>query len=112
MIKKLTIHYFSKSVFNEVEALPSGILARYLYLIQRMQDTGSANLGFPHTEKIDDDIFEIRAKSKEGIGRVFYCTMKSNQIWVLHSFVKKTQKIPRKELDIANERLRELKNER
>ncbi|MCC2624625.1 MAG: Phage derived protein Gp49-like [Burkholderiales bacterium] len=38
--------------------------------------------------------------------------MKSNQIWVLHSFVKKTQKIPKNELDIANERLRELKNER
>ncbi|MCC2624626.1 MAG: hypothetical protein K0R14_499 [Burkholderiales bacterium] len=51
-MKKLTIHYFSKSVLYKVEALPSGILARYLYLIQRMQDTGSANLGFPLLKKL------------------------------------------------------------
>ena len=34
-----------------------------------------ANLGMPHTKAMKDGLFEMRMKSKEGIGRVFYCTL-------------------------------------
>ena len=72
-------------------ALPSGIQARYIHLTQRMSIYG-ANLGMPHTKSIKDGLFELRMKSKEGIGRVFYCTLKGRRIVMLHSFIKKTQK--------------------
>jgi phage-related protein len=55
-------------------------------------------------------LFELRAKGKEGIGRVFYCTQVGQTIVVLHSFVKKTQKTPDNELLIATRRLKEVKN--
>ncbi|MCI5139905.1 MAG: type II toxin-antitoxin system RelE/ParE family toxin, partial [Candidatus Electrothrix sp. AR1] len=48
-------------------------------------------------------------KSKEGIGRVFYCTAVNQQIVMLHSFVKKSQKIPRRELNLALKRMKEVK---
>jgi phage-related protein len=55
-------------------------------------------------------LFELRPKGPEGIGRVFYCTQVGQMIVVLHSFVKKTQKTPNNELDIATRRLKEVKN--
>ncbi|WP_043276676.1 type II toxin-antitoxin system RelE/ParE family toxin, partial [Burkholderia pseudomallei] len=42
--------------------------------------------------------------------RVFYCTHVGQQVVVLHSFVKKTQETPQRELRIAQARLREVRN--
>jgi phage-related protein len=42
---------------------------------------------------------------------IIYCTQMNQQIVILHSFVKKTQKIPLKELRIAKTRMNEVKNE-
>jgi phage-related protein len=66
------------------------------------------NLGMPHTRFMGEKLFEIRLKSKEGIGRVFYCTRVGQRITMLHMFVKKSEKTPEKELRVARERLREV----
>jgi len=50
----------------------------------------------------------IRAKGQEGIGRSLYCMMKGQEIVILHSFIKKTQKTPKKELDLAKKRMKEV----
>ncbi|MDD5227694.1 MAG: type II toxin-antitoxin system RelE/ParE family toxin [Methylococcales bacterium] len=42
------------------------------------------------------------------MARTFHCTKVDKKIIVLHVFVKKTQKIPTKELKIALERLKEV----
>ena len=68
------------------------------------------NIGMPYTKALGDGLFEIRLKGQEGIARVFYCTMVDKNIVILHSFVKKTDKIPSKELDISIKRKKELKN--
>ncbi len=73
-----------------------------------IEEFGS-NLGQPYTSKIEKDLFEIRAKGVEGIGRSLFCTTKGAKIVILHSFIKKTQKIPKKELSIARKKLKELK---
>jgi len=51
---------------------------------------------------------EIRAKGQEGIGRSFFCTIKGNEVVILHSFIKKTNKTPKKELEIAQKRMKEV----
>jgi len=68
-----------------------------------------SNLGLPHTKSLNNGLFELRLKSKEGIGRVFYCTKVGKNIVMLHSFIKKSQKIPKTEMAIAQKRLREVK---
>lgn len=70
-----------------------------------------SNLGQPHTKAFGDGLFELRVKSAEGIGRVFYCAVIGKKIFMLHSFIKKTQKIPHKEMEIAIARMKEIKNE-
>jgi phage-related protein len=67
------------------------------------------NLGMPHTKALKGGLFELRVKSKEGIARILYCTKIGNVIVMLHVFIKKTQKIPKKELKIAYTRMKEVK---
>ncbi|UJB71829.1 type II toxin-antitoxin system RelE/ParE family toxin [Acaryochloris sp. 'Moss Beach'] len=102
-MKALT--YFCQAI--RVLALPPGLLARYLRLTDLMLEFGP-NLGMPHTRSMGDRLFELRVKSKEGIARVFYCTLVGEKIVMLHSFVKKTQKTPKQELQIARRRLKEV----
>jgi phage-related protein len=53
-------------------------------------------------------LFELRIKAAEGIARVFYCTVVGRRIVVLHEFVKKSDKTPRKELETARRRMKEV----
>ncbi|WP_236026198.1 type II toxin-antitoxin system RelE/ParE family toxin [Geomonas azotofigens] len=66
------------------------------------------NLGMPHTRALGNGLFEIRAKAEEGIGRAFFCTMVGRKIVILHSFIKKTDKTPKRQLEIALTRLKEV----
>lgn len=88
--------------------LPATLQARYIGLTNRMIMYGP-NLGLPHTDSFGSGLFELRIKGAEGIARVFFCTLVRQEIVMLHSFIKKTQKTPGKELKIAKERMKELK---
>ena len=90
-------------------ALPDTLAARYVVLTRRMVALGP-NLGEPHTKAFGEGLFELRLKGAEGIARVFYCTLIGRRVVMLHSFVKKTNKTPPRELDIAQSRMKEIKH--
>lgn len=48
---------------------------------------------------------------RDGIARGIYATHAGQRLTVLHVFAKKTQKTPRKAIDIAAQRLRRLNDE-
>ena len=102
------ITYYSQEVQDEIVSLPVTLQARYIALTNRMTEYGP-HLGLPHTDTFGGGLFELRLKGVEGIARVFFCTMVGQEIVMLHSFVKKTQKTPEKELKIAKLRMKELK---
>ncbi|MXX14705.1 MAG: type II toxin-antitoxin system RelE/ParE family toxin, partial [Gemmatimonadetes bacterium] len=87
---------------------PPGIRARYFLLTDRMEKFGP-NLGMPHTRAMGNGLFELRLRAKEGIARVFFCTIVNRKIVMLHSFVKKSQQTPKRDLDSAIQRMREIK---
>jgi len=99
---------FYAGVQGDILAMPPKIQARMIRLLEMIEMHG-ANLGEPHTKSIGAGLFEIRAKAKEGIGRGIFCHMDNEAVTVLHAFVKKDQKIPKKELKLALDRLREVK---
>jgi len=102
-----SISYYNEKVEKAILRLPAGLLARYLHHTDLMVEFGP-NLGMPHTRSLGNKLFELRVKSKEGIGRVFYCTRIGRRIVMLHTFVKKSQKTPTRELETARRRLREV----
>lgn len=62
----------------------------------------------PHIKKINGtSLWEIKIVGKEST-RILYFAEKQNSITLLHAFLKKTQKTPQKEINIALKRLKEL----
>lgn len=104
------IEYYSEAVQDEILALPDSLAARYVVLTRRITAIGP-NLGSPHTESIGDGLFELRLKGREGIARVFFCALVGRRVMMLHSFIKKSQKTPLRELEIARKRMSEVKHE-
>jgi phage-related protein len=103
------VSFFSRRLEGEILALPAGFVARFLRYAERMELYGP-DLGMPHTRAMGQGLFELRLKAAEGIARILYCTIVDRQIVMLHQFVKKTEKAPGKELDIARRRMKEVKN--
>jgi phage-related protein len=104
-----TVTFYSDRVESEILALPVGHLARFIRYSERMEAFGP-NLGMPHTRAMGEGLFELRIKAAEGIARIFYCTVVNRRIVFLHQFVKKTDKTPAKELEIARRRLKEARD--
>src|SRR5512143_2161939 len=103
------VTFYSAGLEKEILELPAGFVARFLRYAERTEIYGP-DLGMPHTRAMKDGLFELRLKAAEGIGRVFYCTLIERRIVMLHQFVKKSQKTPRKELEIARRRMKEVKD--
>lgn len=83
-------------------------MANLIHILDLIEQFGPA-LGKPHTSPMGSGMFEIRAKGKEGIGRSLFCSVSGKEIVILHSFIKKTQKTPKKDLALARRRMKELK---
>ena len=103
------ITFYSEKMEDETLSFPPGILANFLHIAEMIEEFGPA-LGLPYTKALGKGLFEIRAKGKEGIGRSFFCAVKGKEIIILHSFIKKSQKTPKKEMKKARQRLKEVKS--
>jgi phage-related protein len=104
-----SIRYYDNSVVQAIEQWPPKLQAKYLRIIELIENFGP-QLGEPLTKPIEGEqgLFEIRVKAKEGIARSFFCYINRQEIMILHSYIKKTQKIPKKELKIAKQRMKEV----
>lgn len=65
-------------------------------------------LGMPLVDHIDGDIWEVRTRLDTRIARVLF-TMEGGVMVLLHGFIKKQQKTPKTELDLAKDRLKQLR---
>jgi len=104
-----SVTFHGPDVEARILAMPAGFVARFLRYAERMEVYGP-DLGMPHTRAMGDGLFELRLKAAEGIARVFYCTVVGRRIVFLHAFVKKSDRTPLKELEIARRRLKEARD--
>lgn len=65
-------------------------LFEYVAILKRL----GTRCGFPFVRHLEDDIWELRPT----VDRILFAYWKNNQFVFLHSFVKKTQKAPPREL--------------
>jgi phage-related protein len=61
-------------------------------------------LGIPLVRKIEPRLWEARSRITDGIARVLFTVVEDKMV-LLHGFVKKSQKMPLKELATAKRRL-------
>lgn len=104
------ISFYSVALEQEILRLSPPLVARFMRYAERMETFGP-DLGMPHTRALGDGLCELRLKGPRAIVRVFYCVCAGYRIMMLHQYVKKSEKAPRKELDVARRRMREVKRE-
>ena len=108
MKEQWSVRFYSSMVKDEIAKLPRGILAKYVRLTALMETYGP-DIGMPHTKYLGKGLIEMRLKAIEGIARVFYVALLEREIVILHSIIKKANKIPKRDLELAYSRLKELK---
>ncbi len=64
-------------------------------------------LGMPWIRKLEPGLWEVRSRLDDHIARVII-TVEDDQMVLLHGFIKKSQKIPPQDLQLARQRLRAL----
>jgi phage-related protein len=62
-------------------------------------------IGMPLSRKLDKGLWEVRSRLPDRIARVIFTTGESRMV-LLHGFIKKSQKTPQGDLDLARTRLR------
>ncbi len=68
-------------------------------------------LGMPLVKSLGDGLWEVRCQLRDGIARIVFVVEEGLMV-VVHGFVKKSQKTPRKELQIARRRAAELRGDK
>ena len=102
------VETLNRTVDQELEALSAGLRTRVVRVTQLIEDLGLPNVREPHVRHVKGPVWEIRAKSKDGIARALYVTKHPQRVVIVRVFIKKTEKIPARELKLACERAKEL----
>ncbi|MEA2112778.1 MAG: type II toxin-antitoxin system RelE/ParE family toxin [Patescibacteria group bacterium] len=102
---KFRILFVDDSINKFITKLEKGSIAKVLKTIDLLEKF-NFKLGLPHSKKIDKKLFELRVYGRQKI-RIFYI-FQGEDIILLHIFIKKTTKIPARELKVINTKLQKL----
>ena len=100
---------FHPEAEQELLELDSAMQGKAFAALDKLETQGN-QLRFPHTDIIQDGLFELRAGKKD-ITRTFFAFAKGKKIFILRTFVKKSPKTQPSEIKLALSRLEEMTNE-
>lgn len=103
-----TVETLNKTVDEELDGLPADMRARFVRIAELIETVGLPSVREPHVKHLRGPIWEIRLKGRAGIARALYVTAKAQRVVVLRVFVKKTEKAPNSEIELALKRAKEL----
>jgi phage-related protein len=93
----------------ELEALPEDMLGRFVYISRLIEDFGLEKVREPHVKHLQGPLWEMRMKGRDGISRAIYVTATGRRVVVVRAFKKKTNTTPRREIELALKRAKEVK---
>jgi phage-related protein len=94
---------------DEEAALPADMRARLARIADAIREHGLPNLPRDWTKPLGDKLWELRIVGRDGIARAIYVTATGRRVVVLRVFIKKTQKTPQRELELARQRAKEIR---
>lgn len=104
-----SIEFLNDEVRLEMVQLPRDMQAKFEHITMLIKDFGLEKVREPYVKHVEGKIWEIRLKGRSGIARSLYLTSAGKRLVILRTFIKKTQQTPRKEIEIALERAKEVK---
>ncbi len=102
------VETLNATVDAELEALPQDMLARFWQIADLIKDMGLPRVRGPYVDHLQGPLWEMRLKGKDRIARAIYVTARGQRVVVVRVFVKKTQKTPRREIELALKRAKDV----
>ena len=103
---KWIVETLNETVDAELAALPADMRARLAHIARLIEETGLERVGEPHVKHLDGRLWEMRLTGRSGISRALYVVATGRRAVIVRAFIKKTQKTPRREIDLALARAR------
>ncbi len=94
------------AALDELEKLPKDMRARFVRIVELLESFGPRHVGMPHVRHLEGPLWEMRLRGRDGIARAIYFSAKGQRLVVVRAFVKKTQKTPRREIELAYRRMK------
>jgi len=104
-----TIETLNKTVDDEIEALPPDMRARLVRVGAIIETVGFQGLPADTVKHLEGKLWELRIRGKDGISRAIYVSASRQRLVIVRVFIKKTQKTPKPELELARQRAKEIK---
>ncbi|WJR66408.1 type II toxin-antitoxin system RelE/ParE family toxin [Neorhizobium sp. CSC1952] len=104
-----TIEFLNTDVKEKLYSLPLDMRAAFERISHLIEDHGLAGMREPYVKHLEGPIWEMRLKGRDGIARAAYVTVKDRRVVVVHVFRKKTQKTPRRDIEFALRKAKEIK---
>ena len=107
-VEKWTVEFLDERVEAEFDEFTADIKAEFVRISEMIAEVGLQDVSYPHVAHVNGKIWEMRARDKNGWGRLLYCTVKGRKVIILRAFSKKTNKTPQKEIETATERMKSI----
>lgn len=101
----MKVKLFDSKIEKFISSLEGETSARVLRTIDLLETFGN-QLGPPHSKKVEAHVFELRIRGKQEV-RIFY-TFRGGEAILLHGFIKKSERIPGRELVTVRSKLKTL----
>ncbi|HEU0216668.1 MAG TPA: type II toxin-antitoxin system RelE/ParE family toxin [Stellaceae bacterium] len=92
----------------ELDALPADVRASFERVVRLVNTVGLERVHEPYIKHLEGRLWEMRLRGRDGIARSIYATASGQRVVILRTFVKKTQKTPRREIELALRRAKEI----
>jgi len=103
-----SIVFLDDAVQAELDALPPDFRASFERITGLIRTFGLERVHEPYIKHLEDRLWEMRLRGREGIARAIYVTAVGRRVVVVRVFTKKTQKTPRREIELARQRAKEV----
>jgi phage-related protein len=103
------VEFLDDGVKAAIDALPADIRARFERIVHLIRNHGLERMREPYVRPLEGKVWEMRMKGKDGIARAAYVTASGHRVVVVHVFTKKTQRTPRREIETALRRAKEIR---
>jgi phage-related protein len=105
---KWSFSFVNAEAKAELDALPLDVRASFERIVALVNAVGLERVHEPYIRHIEDRLWEMRLRGRDGIARAIYVTANGRRVVILRVFVKKTQKTPRREIELARRRAKEV----
>jgi phage-related protein len=100
----------SEAAEREIRDLPPDLQGRFLHISEMLKELGPQRVGMPHVRSLGQELWEMRMSGRDGIARAIYFATRGRRLVVVRVFVKKSRKTPRREIELASRRMKEVRN--